>query len=127
MKRERIEPYRVYALNADGRRRRLKACGLIVELRPGVEVEIDFAPHPNFSGRLCLLTPPASRMRRVYDEGTVDDFAAIFGASNILHVLVERRFRESESPSEPPPVPENVTLSRATGGRRKGQLRRHRG
>jgi len=40
-----------------------------------------------------MLTPPAPRMKRLYEEGKVDDFAVVFGATNVLNVLVERRIR----------------------------------
>ena len=92
MKRERIAPpYKVHALRADGVRVPLDAHGLVVELAPGIEVEIDFAPHPGFRGHLVMFTPPPRRMKRIFDQGKVDDFAVIFGASNVLHVFVERR------------------------------------
>jgi hypothetical protein len=94
MKRDRIEPpYKVYVLGRDGKRRPLDAQSIIVEIRRDIEIEIDFAPHPNFRGHLTMLTPPARRMTRLYDEGKMDDFAVFFGASNVLHVSVDRRMR----------------------------------
>ena len=45
MRRQRISPpYKAYALDADGRRRPLRAHAIVVELRPGIEVEIDLVP-----------------------------------------------------------------------------------
>jgi hypothetical protein len=90
---KRPAPYKVYALDERGRRSLIKAHGLIVELKKGIEVELDFAPHPNFAGELHLLTPAAANMKAEYRAGRVDDFAVSFGASNILHVSVERRRR----------------------------------
>jgi hypothetical protein len=95
-------PYSVYAILPDGKRRRVRAVGVVVELRAGIEVEIDLAPHPRFAGQLILMTPPEARMERVYDEGKLDDFAVAFGASNVLHVLVERRVRPSRSAGAKP-------------------------
>jgi hypothetical protein len=94
VKRTRIDPpHKLFAVGARGGRKRIHASTLIVELRPGVEVEIDLAPHPGFAGHLVLLTPPATRTTRLFDAGVVDDFAVLFGATNVLHVLVERRVR----------------------------------
>jgi hypothetical protein len=92
MKLPRISPpYRAYSLDARGNRTPLEAHGVVIELRPGIEIEVNLAPHPNFRGRLPVHTPPMAEMERLYDEGLVDDFAVVFGASNVLHVMVERR------------------------------------
>jgi hypothetical protein len=72
------------------------ADGLLVSaarVAPDIEIEIDLAQHPNFAGELVLQTPRSSRMKRLYDEGKVDDFGMIFGATNVLHVFVERHMR----------------------------------
>jgi hypothetical protein len=91
-KRQPISPpYKAYSLDADGTRRPLEVHGVVIELRPGIEIEINFAPHPNLRGHLTMCTPPAAQMERAYDEGMIDDFAVMFGASNVLHVWVERR------------------------------------
>jgi hypothetical protein len=105
MKKQRAEvfprvspPYRAYALDADGTRTPLEAHGLVVELRPGIEVEIDFAPHPSFAGRLTMYTPPTTQMRQVQEQGILDDFTVVFGAQNVLHVWVERRVTSRRPP-----------------------------
>lgn len=116
MKRKRIDPpYKAYALRANGSRVPLDAHGIIVELAPGIEVEIDFAPHPGFAGELTLMTPPPPRMKRLYDEGKVDDFAVSFGASNVLHVWVERRIRRPTRALTPKSKPK-VDRRRRTHG-----------
>jgi hypothetical protein len=95
-------PYKAYALGANGARQPLDAHGIVIELRPGIEVEMELAPHPGFAGHLILFTPPRSRMKRLYDAGKVDDFAVVFGGSNVLHVLVERRIRPLSAPKRRP-------------------------
>ncbi len=91
---KRGAPYRVYALDAGGNRTPIQAYGIVIELRSGIEMEVDLAPHPNFSGQLVLMTPATSNMKAEYDAGNLDDFAVSFGSSNVLHVLVERRQRK---------------------------------
>ena len=94
MKFPRIAPpYRVFVLRPNGGRQPLDAQSIIVELQPGIEVEIDLAPHPNFAGNLIISTPPTQHMKRLYEAGKVDSFAVVFGAANVLHVKVERRIR----------------------------------
>ena len=106
MKFPRIDPpYKAYALGANGARRPIDAHGIVIELRPGIEVEMDLAPHPGFAGHLILSTPPRPRMKRLYDAGKVDDFAVVFGGSNVLHVLVERRIRLPRKPRRRPKQP----------------------
>jgi 3-oxoacyl-[acyl-carrier protein] reductase len=78
MKRNQVDAYRVYALDTNGTRRRLNVRNIIVELSPGIEVEIDFAPHPTFAGHLTILTPPSAAMERIYEAGHADDFAVFF-------------------------------------------------
>jgi hypothetical protein len=99
MRRQRISPpYKAYALDAEGKRRPLRAHGIVVELRPGIEVEIDFAPHLGFAGQLCMLTPPPREMERTQAKGILDDFAVGFGGANVLHVWVERRITDHAPP-----------------------------
>ena len=86
-------PYRVFELRHDGSRRRLALRDIVVELAPGVEIELNFAPHPNFAGKLVMYTPARANMKAAYDAGVVDDFAVVFGATNVLHVSVEQRTR----------------------------------
>lgn len=94
-------PYKVFALRTNGAREPLDAQAIIVELQPGIEVEIDFAPHPNFAGQLIVFTPPTRDMERLCKEGKVDSFAVVFGAENVLHVRVERRTRPREGTARP--------------------------
>ena len=113
---KRLAPYKVYALGADGSRSSLQAHGIVVELRPGIEVEVEFAPHPNFAGHLVLTTPATPRMEAEYRAGNIDDFSVIFGAANVLHVLVERR-RRSDTP---------VAKTKGAVAKTKGKSRRPR-
>ena len=92
MKRNRLDPpHKMYVLPANGRRERIKARQLIIELGKGIEIEVDLAPHPNFAGQLVLFAAPTAQMEQLYDEGTVDDFNVAFGGPNVLHVFVNRR------------------------------------
>lgn len=95
---KRRAPYKVYVLASDGSRSPFAARRLVVELRPGIEVEIELDPHPNHAGHLILSTPATSRMEAEYRSGNIDDFSVIFGATNVLHVLVKRR-RNRPQPS----------------------------
>jgi hypothetical protein len=103
MRAPRIRPYKAYSLDEQGNRTPLKAHAVVVELRPGIEIEVDLAPHPNFRGQLPIVTPPMAEMKRLYDEGRVDDFAVLFGASNVLHVMVERRIASRAKVSKAAP------------------------
>ena len=122
MKRERIDPpYRVYAVRADGTRAKtpLAVYGLIVELKPGIEIEIDFAPHPNFAGDLTMFAAPTAKMARLQDSGKLDDFTVRFGAANVLHVEVNRRVVEPK-----PKRPKKAAASRGAAPKHRGGSRR---
>jgi hypothetical protein len=91
MKRKRLHPpHKLYVLRADGRRERIQAKQLIIELADGIEIEVDLAPHFNFAGQLVLFASPTAEMERLYDEGKSDAFSVVFGGANVLHVLVDR-------------------------------------
>ena len=95
MKYPRLSPpYKVFAVRKHGKRELVDADTLVVELQPGIHIEIDLAPHPNFAGQLVMFTPPTRRMRALYNQGKTDSFAISFGAENVLHVRVERRIRK---------------------------------
>ena len=95
MKTVRTEPYKVYVLRSNGVKERIDAQDIIVELRPGVEVQLNLAPHPAFAGQLTIVTPPYRRMKRLYDAGHVDSIASYFGGANVLHIAVERHTKPS--------------------------------
>ena len=120
MKRKRINPpYKVSAVRADGTRFPVEAHELVIELRPGIEVEIDLAPHPGFAGQLTLLTPPPAHMKRLYDEGKVDEFFTFFGGTNVLHVLVERRLSPRPAPRRPPSAAPAARVRPGAGARER--------
>lgn len=107
------KPYRVRAVGKSGEPRELTDCtSLLVEVRPGVELEIDLQPHGNFRGELILLVPPASDMERLYAAGTVDRFAITAGAANVLHVHVERHVRKRPAPRRRRPAPARMRGAR---------------
>jgi len=94
----RAQSLRVYDVSSKtGARRKLDVDRLVLELRPGVEVEIPLAPHPNFAGQLNVVCPPFDQMKSRYAAGEADSFAVFYGAENILHVMVERRKRSRDS------------------------------
>jgi len=109
---KRVPPYKVFEVLKGGARRRLDVRDIVVEVRPGVEIEINFAPHPNFAGHLVLYTPPCRRMRKVFDAGIVDDFAVFFGATNVLHVLVDRRVRAKPPAKKRRPLTKRASVKR---------------
>ena len=89
-------PYKLFVLGKNGKREPLEARALIVELEPGIEVEICLAPHPGFAGDIVMFTPPTRRMETLYKQGKVDSFETNFGAENVLHVRVVRRIRSNK-------------------------------
>jgi len=95
MTRKRVPPYKAFVLDSTGARVPLVGTAIVIELSPGVEVELNLAPHPAFAGRLVLMTPAFADMARLQGEGRRDDFAVTFGASNVLHVMVKRRERSA--------------------------------
>lgn len=97
MKRERLRPpHKLYVLHADGRRKRVRARQLIIELEEGIEIEVDLAPHPNNAGQLVLFASPTARMEQLHAEGKVDSFNVVFAAANVLTVFVDRRLDAAE-------------------------------
>jgi hypothetical protein len=78
-----------------GERRELNIRHLIIELRKGVEVEIDLSPHPRFAEQLTLFCPPRAQMGERHEAGKIDSFATRAGAANVLHVSVETHTRRT--------------------------------
>jgi len=52
----RIRPYRTFAVDTDGARRRVDTYELVLERPVGVDLEINLAPHPGFRGFVAFST-----------------------------------------------------------------------
>lgn len=93
MKTKKARPYNVYGVSAtSGVRRKLDLESMTVEVSPGIEVEIKFSA--SGLGELVMLCPPSAEMRSRYDAGFADSFVVVFGAANVLHVMVETQRRK---------------------------------
>ncbi len=91
MKRNRIDPpYRTRLVSADGTETPVDAHGIIIELGPGLELDLDLAPHPNHAGGLVICAGPSLSLAELEKGGLYSSLAVRPGASNVIHVFVER-------------------------------------
>src|SRR5262249_33740418 len=91
MKRKRIDPpYKAYLLSADGSRTPVTAHGIVIELGPDLEVELDLAPHPNHAGGLAITTGPERTLADREKSGFSSSLLVRPGACNVIHVFLER-------------------------------------
>lgn len=96
----RSAPYPMEFIARNGCRTPLRdqnVCGLVAFLGGGKEVELDLAPHPGFRGHVVAFAPAISNMAAFQTKGVLDDFFVHFGASNVLHICVDRRETEPQS------------------------------
>ncbi len=91
MKRQRIDPpYKAYLVAADGTRTPVDAHGIVIEFGPNLELELDLAPHPNHAGGLPIHAGPERTLAELESSGFSSSLVVRPGASNVIHVFVER-------------------------------------
>lgn len=97
MERRRIEtPYRLHLVAADGTRTPAATHGVVIELGPGREVELDLAPHPHHATGLPITACPAE------ERDIASALVVRLGAANVIHLPVERRpILPEVSPDQP--------------------------
>lgn len=83
-------PYKTYLVSADGTRKLIVGRAIVIELGPDQELELDLAPHANFRGGLPLVTGSARTTGAPEKQGFCSNLVVHPGASNVLHVSVER-------------------------------------
>jgi hypothetical protein len=127
MKRERIDPpYKAYLVAPDGTKTPVVAHGIVIELGPNLELELDLAPHPNHAGGLPIRAGPERTLAELENSGFSSSLVVRPGASNVIHVLVERHpwqiifGDEANEISEPIPAADGGR-DRTDGGTRNGR------
>lgn len=83
---QRIRTYKVTAVDRRGRVTPIDATSLVIEISPGVEIELQLSTH--FKDELVLNTPSLATMAS--SPGTVGEFGITFGGANFVHLSVTK-------------------------------------
>lgn len=83
---------RAYWTNARGERRWLQSCtGLVVELAPALELEINLVKNPLFPEQVTIAAPPNARAE-THRAATIVDMLSVFPISGTaLRLGIDRR------------------------------------
>ncbi|MGL4204578.1 MAG: hypothetical protein ACRCRW_00380 [Aeromonadaceae bacterium] len=84
---EPVVRYQAYLLDESGQRIPVQAAGLVIELAPGKELQLDLQGHPNHVGALTIRA--GSELDAGNHGGELSLIVVRPGAANLVHLDVE--------------------------------------
>lgn len=107
-----LRPYRTWLVGHDGARKRIEANSVIVELSPGLEVELRLNPNRDVRGALLLMTPPFGEADELWRQGIVQTLASVFPGAGGARIWIERHVSDEAQDKAPRRPRRRSTLTR---------------